>query len=276
MSNKMKVHVLECGTVTIPSSMIYYDETAKYPDCMALFLNPPEKIITIPVLAFLIEHPNGQKILFDTAWSPYVRDKSDEILGMGRYSTIATLPEGQCVTERLAAMGLKPEDIDVVVISHMHVDHVGALLQLKGAKKILTSRVEREAAGDGAEAAYRKCCWDGADIETFEYDDMGIGPMGLAKDLFGDGSVMIVATPGHSDGHSSLLLRNNGKQLLLTGDNGYSRKSWRERILPGHAPDPENTLKSLDWVKKFDAENDNVIDIVSDHEADLAAMEYEF
>lgn len=276
MSDMMKVRVLECGTVTLPSSMIYYDETAKYPDCMALFLNPPEKIITIPVLAFLIEHPNGKRVLYDTGWSPDVRDKADDVLGLGKYSTIPTLPEGQCITDRLAALGLKPENIDVVVISHMHVDHVGALLPMKGSKRIITSRAEREAAGDGAETTYRKCCWDGATIETFEYDSIGVGPLGLGKDLFGDGSVLIVATPGHSDGHSSLLLCNHGKQLLLTGDNGYSRRSWRERILPGHAPDAENTLKSLDWVKAFEADNDNVIDIISDHETELSALEYEF
>ena len=70
----------------------------------------------------------------------------------------------------------------------------------------MVSRAEYEVAGKGGPAAYRKCCWDGVAFELFDYDDLGIGPLGKAKDLFGDGSVLLIATPGHTPGHTSMYI----------------------------------------------------------------------
>lgn len=96
---------------------------------------------------------------------------------------------------------------------------------------------------------YNPTWWEGVGIETFAYDELGVGPVGLAKDLFGDGSVLLVSTPGHSAGHCSVLVRSSGKSVLLAGDCCYSAKNWKEDILPGHMVDSENALKSLKWLK---------------------------
>lgn len=73
MSNPMKVTVIETGRVILPAPGIYKDDTAKYPWAMATMFNSHDKLLDLPVYAFLVEHPNGKKILFDAGWSSTVR-----------------------------------------------------------------------------------------------------------------------------------------------------------------------------------------------------------
>ena len=91
----MKMTVLQCGSIKLPAPAIYRDETVKYPDCLMMAKNPPEKLLTIPVYAFLIEHDNGKKILFDTGWSDKVRKHAISHLGIVNLSEKAILPDGQ-------------------------------------------------------------------------------------------------------------------------------------------------------------------------------------
>lgn len=276
MTAPMKVHVLECGRVILPRCALFKEEKEFYPLCMITYLRRKSKLINVPAFTFLIEHPNGKKILYDTAWSSEVRTHPWRNMAASHLVDTPVLPEGECVNERIAALGYKNSDIDYVILSHMHIDHAGGLQDMLGAKKFLVSKNEYDAAGKGGIASYRSRCWEWVRLETFDYDDMGIGPLGKAKDLFGDGSVLLVATPGHTPGHTSILLRNNGKQLLLAGDNGYARKSWRDGILPGLMKDPENMTRSLNWTKQFYSSADNLIDVISDHETELDKFYYEF
>ena len=276
MTDKMKVTVLECGRVILPSCALFREEDAFYPFAMITKLRSRDALINAPVFCFLIEHPNGKKIVYDTAWSSMVRAHPWRNMAASHLVDQPILPPGQCINERVAALGYKNADIDYVILSHMHIDHAGGVKNMAGAQKFMVSRAEYEVAGKGGIAAYRKCCWDGVAFELFDYDDLGIGPLGKAKDLFGDGSVLLIATPGHTPGHTSILLRHGGKQLLLAGDNGYARKSWRDGILPGLMKDPENMERSLKWEKDFHDSNDDLIDVISDHETELDQFLYEF
>ena len=271
----MKMTVLQCGSIKLPAPAIYRDETVKYPDCLMMAKNPPEKLLTIPVYAFLIEHDNGKKILFDTGWSDKVRKHAISHLGIVNLSEKAILPEGQCIHEQLQARGILPKELDCVVLSHLHVDHAGGIRCLAEARRFLCSEEELTAARKGS-VSYKKSCWKDTSLESFSYSDMGIGPMGKAYDLYGDGSILLVSVPGHTPGQCAMLLRSNGKQLLLTADNGYSRRSWQEGILPGHMSDPENTRRSLEWVKEFDDTETNVVGIISSHEPDLFNLHFTF
>ena len=271
----MRVSVLQCGSVKLPSCAIYRDEAAKYPECLMLAKNPEEKRITIPVYAFLIEHDNGKKILFDTGWSTKVRKHALSHLGIVNLSEKAILPKGAAVHEQLQSHGVLPSDLDYVMLSHLHVDHAGGIRNLSGAKRFLCSREEWDAVEKGA-ISYKKSCWKGVPVDTFAYQDMQIGPCGKAYDLLGDGTVLLVSTPGHTPGQCSMLIRHAGKQLLLLADNGYSETSWKETVLPGHMTDPENTLRSLQWVRHFSEAEEGILAIISSHEPVLDHDTYVF
>lgn len=277
MADKIKVTVLQCGRVLIDESALFKEEGAHYPFCMAgWFRNKKKHQLNIPAFAFLVEHPSGKKIVYDTSWGSAVRKHALREMALSRLVDTPVLPEGACVNEQIAKLGYRNEDIDYVVLSHMHVDHAGGVLDMKGAKKFLVSREEYLAAEKGGLANYRKRMWTGTKFSFIDYKDCGLGPFGKAQDLLGDGTIMLIATPGHTVGHTSLLVRNNGKQLLLAGDCGYARKSWRKGILPGLLRDPDKMLKCLAWVKDFYETEEGVIDVISDHETELEQFVYEF
>ncbi|MBV1928911.1 MAG: MBL fold metallo-hydrolase, partial [Gammaproteobacteria bacterium] len=74
-----------------------------------------------------------------------------------------------------------------------------------------------------------------------------------AHDLFGDGSVNLIPTPGHTPGHQSLLVKTKQRQILLAGDACYLRRTLEEMRLPAIVHDTDQMLKSLQALKKLEA-----------------------
>lgn len=271
----LKVSIMDCGAVELDSSGIFAEKHTIYPWSLLYWGRSKKHHLILPVYTFLIEHPNGKKILFDTSWGKECRKNQWKSLGLARMADRAILPELHSVDEQLAIRGLKPEDIDDVVLSHMHIDHAGGLHNVAGAQHFVVSQAEYESAVKGGNPAYHQPDWEGIHFEFPEFKDVGLGPVGQAADLFGDGKIMLVLTPGHSAGHTAMLLRNHGKQLLLTGDNGYTRSSWQEDRLPGILKNREEMLRALHWNKEFYDSAEGLIDIISAHETHLKQFEYE-
>ena len=159
------------------------------------------------------------------------------------------LPEGYSINERLKNFGIKSNEIDFVLLTHLHSDHVSGVNHVRGAKKILTSDLEWKAANK--KIGYIKSMWDGVPIDTFSLKDIPFGPYKKGLDLFGDGTLFLVHTPGHSDGMFSVLVKMEKGWILLASDVGYAKKSWEEMILPGVTTNKSQAKKSLEWVREF-------------------------
>lgn len=196
-----------------------------------------EHQIKLSVYAFLIEHPQGL-ILVDTGWHSDMRYDQYEILGDLHYKAgKALLPKGQAIDEQLSAMGIKPKDLDYVLITHLHTDHVSGLKLVADAKKILVSQRELADAEGPLAKGYKRSMWESVNLETFILKDTGYGPHGHSYDLLGDESVVIVGVAGHTNGMCAVQIKNDGKFVLLTGDSAYAKKSWEEMLLPGNMAD---------------------------------------
>ncbi|HUP32890.1 MAG TPA: N-acyl homoserine lactonase family protein [Gaiellaceae bacterium] len=180
---------------------------------------------TLPVNAFLVEHSGGL-CLFDTGqaaeaaepgyfprWHPFFRLSRFE-LG----------PEDEAAAQ-LARLGVSPTDVRLVVLSHLHTDHVGGIGAFTGAE-IVVSRLEWEAAAglrgrlrgylpERMPAALRP--------RLVEIDGPPLGPFKASLDLRGDGRLLLVPTPGHTAGHLSLLIEEEGRRYLLGGDLAHSQ-----------------------------------------------------
>lgn len=250
----VKVHVMHTGDVKYDRSLAFKELEVVPP------VNQRGEAFQelVPVSAYLIEHPKG-RIVVDAGWHEDIRTKPKEHLGEDLYQFIEySLPEGCSLREQLAAKGLAPRDIDIVVITHLNEDHISGLEMLIGAKKFLISGPEWRHLASSKEKWLK-----GITFETFEPEPIPFGPFRLGKDLFGDGLVYLVFTPGHTAGHVSILARVAAGWLLLASDAGYAEKSWRELILPGFTVDERKALDSLKWVREFSQREDCVAAIAN-------------
>jgi N-acyl homoserine lactone hydrolase len=221
--------------------------------------------ILIPVAFFLIKHPKGN-ILFDTG-------DNDKIIQDQTYwgPLAAMLDKGVnadlAIDTQLAKVGVKPSDINYVILGHMHLDHAGNVGKFPSAT-IIVQRDEIE------NAFWPKPGTAGPYIASdFSMLRSGIGaPMANKQptielngdlDLFGDGSVYIHRAPSHTPGSQIALIRLPKTGLIvLTSDVCYMRENLDKDILPsiGLTYDPTGMLDAYHYIKQaLDREKGDVI-----------------
>ncbi len=209
---------------------------------------PRSKWWTIPIPAFLIHHPGAGSFLVDTGLHASVASTPRENLGgiFGRFSNAKVEPE-QDLQAQLRARGIDAKSIQLVVMTHMHFDHTSGMSQFPGATFVMTE-AEWQAASTESRPfmqGYRPAHYDYAfEYRTISYDSDRIqsyATFGRTFDLFGDGSVRLASTPGHSAGHQSLICRLRDHDLVIGGDAIYTLDQ-----LDG-APEPPRPFDRHNW-----------------------------
>jgi glyoxylase-like metal-dependent hydrolase (beta-lactamase superfamily II) len=154
------------------------------------------------------------------------------------------------LTDQLAEIGLKPGDITHVAISHTHGDHIGNM-GLFPESKVLMQQAEYNwiNSGNGPNdnvnqlmALARKLLGNPKNLQLVDGD----------ADVFGDGSVTLVSTPGHTPGHQSLLvhLKNSGF-IILSGDVAHTAENFKKGIVPSLNTNKEKTIGSMDKIRQM-------------------------
>ena len=257
--SQYKVHVLHTGKVRIAPELAFGGDNCSLWKAAGL-LDSAKEEIWLPVSVFLVETPKGL-LLLDTGWdrsmSPNgVYDKKAQINSLGSYILYrvnkGVVAKGMTASEQLAQMGIKPSDIDYVIISHLDCDHANGLRQFKDAKHIMVSKTEYEYAKKHSTFRFKKKWWDGIDLDLYDWNDT-LGPFNRSYDLFGDKSVELINIPGHTDGLIATKITNmdTGKFFLYYGDGGYGEKSWKEMITSGISTDKKSQKESLAWIRKI-------------------------
>ena len=271
----MKIHVLHTGEVRVSPYLPFGGDNCNLLKASGM-TTPKEDWIWLPVSVYLIEHPKGL-ILVDTGWhrdmSPEgVYDKAAQIKSLGSrvlYNVNqGQIPLGEAVDEQLATMGIKPADLDYVLLTHLDCDHANGLRAVKNAKHIIVAQEELDCARKNGFIRYKKKWWEGVDLQTIEWNDTE-GPAQKSFDLFGDSSIKMINIPGHCDGLCAVkITREDGKYVLLFSDGGYATKSWKEMITSGVSLDKEMQRKSLQWIRdqSMDA---NCIESLATHDTDI-------
>ncbi|HEX6230059.1 MAG TPA: N-acyl homoserine lactonase family protein [Solirubrobacterales bacterium] len=241
-----------------------------------LLSGKPERRVPCPT--FLIRHPSAGPILVDTGLHPSIATDGRENFGRMASRVIKpSLVSGEDAPAQLRKRGLDPGEIPIVVMTHLHLDHTSAISEFPEATFVI-SETEWEAATAGPQPllnGYRRAHLDFAfDYRTVDFDRGGIdsyATFGRCFDLFGDGSVRLAYTPGHSAGHMSVIAHLRERDFVIGGDATFT-----EGQLDGSAPlpprpyDAHNHRRSLQELRLFKREFPEAI-VTPGHDPDFYA-----
>ncbi|HTO65523.1 MAG TPA: N-acyl homoserine lactonase family protein [Bradyrhizobium sp.] len=132
---------------------------------------------------------------------------------------------------QLDEIGVKPDDIKAMAVSHTHPDHIGNIEMFPGAM-LYVQKAEYE--------------WPGADNKPRFKPEHPVTLLEGDRDVFGDGTLVILSTPGHTPGHQSLLVKlPRTGEILLSGDAVHFKSNWDNRRVPALNFNKEQTLASM-------------------------------
>jgi glyoxylase-like metal-dependent hydrolase (beta-lactamase superfamily II) len=219
----------------------------------------------IPVPWFLLTHPKGNVVIDGGLAAEGLADPrgywGDVI---DSYQPVMTEEQG-CVAQ-LAKLGISGEDIRFVVLSHLHSDHSGAIGRFPNATHIAQRREYRYAFAPDwfATGAYVRRDFDRPGLKwRFLEGDATDG-----YDLYGDGVLRMIFTPGHSVGHQSFLVRlSNAGAILLAIDAAYTLDHWNEKALPGFMASAVDTVRSVGKLRALAEQTDALVVTGHDPEA---------
>jgi N-acyl homoserine lactone hydrolase len=181
---------------------------------------------TVPVTSFLVVHPRG-RLLFDTGVHGQARLDQVGRLGAERAKRLTVKSrEGEDVVPQLALLDLAPDDVRYVANSHLHFDHCGGNEFFPRAT-FLVQKAEME-------AARRPGFAPGYNPSPLDFDHpLDYQMVDGEHDVFGDGSVILFPTFGHTPGHQSLRVRaGKGADLVCAADACYTRENMDRDVLP--------------------------------------------
>jgi N-acyl homoserine lactone hydrolase len=216
------LHALQNGFMGAQRSLLFYGEFS-------------EAATQIPIAAYLIRTSDGN-VLFDTGLSPRA------LPGLRRNDPLARFDEADLLTNRLAALGLQPDDVAIVVLSHLHYDHAGGA-DLFPRSELCVQKDEyayaHYPASFFAPFYYRK----NFDLPGYQWRLLD-GDTELAPGL------TVLRSDGHTPGHQSLLVElPRSGPVLLTGDACYWREHLDQERVPGVVWNPTLALHSLKRLK---------------------------
>lgn len=233
----MRMHILAGGRLRMRRS-IYYPDAAS------------DEQVELPVSCFLLRHSGGN-VLFDTGCHP------DTAAGAAaRWGGMAKLmhplhgAQDNPVAE-LGRLGLCADDVDMVVCSHLHPDHCGCNGFFRRAT-VLCHRAELERARgpDATAKGYVAADWDQTPFDTTDSQ----------RDLFHDGRIVLLPTPGHTPGClSALVVLERSGTFLLASDTVSVRASLDQDYAPRNTADPDALLRSFAEIRRIEAAGATVI-----------------
>ena len=213
---------LDCGSDPAPREVNRWSDTFSYPDLKLAFAYS----------CYLVKH-GSQYMVWDTGFVPGSNPQAPKV----------------SLTDQLAQLKVTPDQVKYVGISHFHADHTSQLPSLTKSTLLIGK-------GDWDQISAPKPM-QGVNAAAFTHWLSGGGTveaLAVDKDVFGDGSVMILRTPGHTPGHSALLVRLKEKgPVILTGDAVHFHENYESNGVPGFNYDRAQTLASLERIKKLAA-----------------------
>lgn len=253
----VKLVPLLCARMIGPPALFHREE-GRLATLKATGLRVPrDQWMEVPIIAFLVEHPTAGPVLIDTGFHPSVAVEPKQ--AMGRFGGLlfkdVRMEPEQWVSAQLRKRGIEASNVKTVVMTHLHSDHASGISEFPDSTFVL-SDAEWDAASHGREIdGYIKRQFDHAfdyrllDFESRDCDSFA--SFARAYDIFGDGTVRMVFTPGHTHGHCSVILRLRDREVLIVGDAAYTHRTIEESHLPFKMDDEHRFRRSLGEIQLY-------------------------
>jgi N-acyl homoserine lactone hydrolase len=202
----------------------------------------------LPIWCWVIEHPEGVIVVdtgvnarmlepgYFTWWNPYFRR-----------NVRVTVDVEEEIGPRLRGLGIAPEEVRWVVLTHLHLDHDGGLHHFPNSEILVSREEHRIATGPLGQAAgylpHRWPSWFAPRLVDLNPEPFGPFPRSLA--LTAEGDVRLVGTEGHTAGHVSVVVSEEGRSLFLAGDTSYTEGLMLEQAVDGVSPSERIARRTL-------------------------------
>ena len=224
----LTLHVFECGQVNVHDISLFSPGVDE---------GQPKELVGS---CYLIQHEKGSMI-WDTGLPDALAGNKADAFG-GKL----TLSVGNTFASQLDAIGIKPDSIEYLGISHFHGDHTGNANLFKNASLFIQKAEYDAAFGENPKQfGFNPDSYSQINIEKIQI-------LNGDHDVFGDGSVIIKTAPGHTPGHQMLLvnLEKEGP-IMLSGDLYHFTKNREHKRVPSFNFDKKQTLETMDAIEKF-------------------------
>jgi len=195
--------------------------------------------ITVPVPVFFIAHPKGN-ILIDTGMHRQIAVDPVSQWGAAKVKNLTPdMKPGDDVVSQIETLGFKTEDVRYVINTHLHLDHSGCN-QFFNQSTFLVQKDELKTAF--WPEVFQRASYYRSDFDhPLKYEELEGD-----YDVYGDGTVQIIRSPGHTQGHQSIRvnLEKDGS-YVLTGDSCYLMENIDEEVLPGIVWNSEEAIRSI-------------------------------
>lgn len=235
--------------------------------------------IKVPINVFVIEHERGL-ILFDTGLDPAIKFDPNYINSpIGRFLLKRIfqleISAEDTLANKLEALGYRAADVQKALISHLHFDHIGGIADIPQADLLVNAHEWQRLSEPNPEREWmlvEHIKLPGARWQQIEFApsaDPLFAPFGGCHDVMGDGSLVLLPTPGHTPGSMSLLIRSgNMPPLLLIADLSYAADLLMEDRVPGTG-DPDQLRSSFAKVRALKQSLPDLI-ILPSHDPSVA------
>jgi N-acyl homoserine lactone hydrolase len=216
----MRLYAFTCGSVTAP------------------FRGEGHGEVSVPVPAYLIEHEQG-RVLVDTGLHPAVRADARARIGWVADLMRLELPEGEDIGSRLRSIGVDPGSLRYLVNTHLHFDHAGGNELIPRDVELVLQAREWRAGHEVGEVEANV-------YNRLDYDQpRSVLAVEGEHDLFGDGTIVLLPTPGHTPGHQSLRLRLDGADVVICADACYFSDWLDSEETPTYGFDKQQEVESV-------------------------------
>ncbi len=257
----MRIHAIQTGVVAIKERQRQGKGHGGMRQLHTLL--DPNWTPKLPIYAWVIEHPEGV-IVVDTgetarastpgyfpSWHPVFR------FGVREW----VHPEEE-IGPQLRALGIAPDDVRWLVMTHLHTDHAGGLHHFPRTERLVSRAELTNASGfAGQVRGYLPNRWP-ADFATrahaIDFRDTPFGSFPQSYPLTQASDVVLVPTPGHSPGHLSVILQEGEQAIFFAGDTSYTEELMLAQVVDGVSPDERAAKQTLAQIVAFARETPTV------------------